>query len=431
MAEQKKKSVYFPGLNGLRFFAAFAVVITHIELMKKYMRNLHPFDHGWLDIWGKWVSGPKEGEPVVTSIPLEAVINDPVVEWYHPIIPELGPLGVVFFFVLSGFLITYLLFAERDATGTVAIKDFYMRRIFRIWPLYYLIFILGFLVLPQSGPNDHFFVPYQSPAFDGGTSYWASLIFYGLFFPNIAYSIFGAFPNIGQSWSIGVEEQFYLIWPWLMRKTKKPLRVIITFFMMYLMIKVMVIVIGSVTDINGWQYVRKFFAMSKLECMAFGGVGAWYLYNEKDRLLNFIFSKPVQILSFLGIPFLMYFTPAAVQNVVHLAYSVLFLIIIMNVSSNPNSILRLERKWLSTLGKISYGIYMFHMLIIVGVLHLFMMFLPPGEAPSFLINVAIYVVSIGLTLLVSYLSYHYFENRFIRMKRKFTKVVSGDEAKKA
>ena len=103
----------------------------------------------------------------------------------------------------------------------------------------------------------------------------------------------------------------------------------------------------------------------------------------------------------------------------------------MNVSSNPNSILRLERKWLSTLGKISYGIYMFHMLIIVGVLHLFMMFLPPGEAPSFLINVAIYVVSIGLTLLVSYLSYHYFENRFIRMKRKFTKVVSGDEAKKA
>lgn len=55
-------------------------------------------------------------------------------------------MGVIFFFVLSGFLITYLLLEERRVSATVSIKKFYMRRILRIWPLYYLIVILGLFV---------------------------------------------------------------------------------------------------------------------------------------------------------------------------------------------------------------------------------------------------------------------------------------------
>src|SRR5258705_10300657 len=52
--------------------------------------------------------------------------------------------AVEFFYVLSGFLITYLLQGELERTGTISIKGFYMRRVFRIWPLYFLIVALGF-----------------------------------------------------------------------------------------------------------------------------------------------------------------------------------------------------------------------------------------------------------------------------------------------
>lgn len=61
----------------------------------------------------------------------------------------LGGLAVTFFFVLSGFLITYLLLIERDTKGTINIKNFYLRRVLRIWPVYYVIFVIGFLILPR------------------------------------------------------------------------------------------------------------------------------------------------------------------------------------------------------------------------------------------------------------------------------------------
>src|SRR5918998_5183317 len=108
-AEQTK--VYFPGLNGLRFFAAMLVVFGHVELLKEY--------HGYSNIHSNLA------------------------------VYELGRMGVTFFFVLSGFLISYLLFAEQKSAGTISIRKFYIRRVLRIWPLYFLIVILAFFVLPR------------------------------------------------------------------------------------------------------------------------------------------------------------------------------------------------------------------------------------------------------------------------------------------
>src|SRR5687768_1669565 len=104
------KVVFFKGINGLRFFAAFAVIITHIELLKGHFGYIH--------------------------------------YWNEPMIFHAGGLGVYFFFVLSGFLITYLLLAEKSRFGEISILKFYVRRMLRIWPLYYLIVIIGFFVLP-------------------------------------------------------------------------------------------------------------------------------------------------------------------------------------------------------------------------------------------------------------------------------------------
>ena len=155
-----KTRVYFPGLNGLRFFAAVAVIFTHIELIKKFLG----YGSHWLDL-----------EKLSYSTPLEAVFRREI-SWVTPFISNSGPIGVVFFFVLSGFLITYLLFVEKETTGVIRIKEFYMRRILRIWPLYFLIFILGFFVLPNISLFD---VRVQSRAFE--LYYWENFFLF-LFF---------------------------------------------------------------------------------------------------------------------------------------------------------------------------------------------------------------------------------------------------------
>src|ERR671912_1560048 len=105
-----KSTLFLPGLNGIRFIAAFLVILDHLELYKSYF--------GFKTFWPNTYSS------------------------------HLGSLGVTIFFVLSGFLITYLLLQERTTTG-ISIRNFYTRRILRIWPLYYLLIFISFFLVPH------------------------------------------------------------------------------------------------------------------------------------------------------------------------------------------------------------------------------------------------------------------------------------------
>ena len=97
---------YFKNLDGIRFIGALMVIIHHIEQNKSVF--------GIANIWN------------------------------NPVIQSIGPLGVNLFFTLSGFLITYLLLKEYNTNKTIDVKSFYIRRILRIWPLYFLLIIIGF-----------------------------------------------------------------------------------------------------------------------------------------------------------------------------------------------------------------------------------------------------------------------------------------------
>lgn len=410
--DTRQNRVYFPGLNGLRFLAAFAVIITHIELMKKYFG----LGHLWED------SGQK-----ITTFPLDQIMEGKL-NMFQPLVSDAGPLGVTFFFVLSGFLITYLLQAEKQHTGHIAIRKFYLRRILRIWPLYFFILILGFLVLPNSG--DWFYVREQSEALTD--HYWLNLLLYIFIFPNLAYSITGAaVPCIGQSWSIGVEEQFYLVWPVLIKFTKKPVNVVLGATAVLVVIKALVLLawMGYTTPPEWLRIVKEFMAMSKLECMTIGGAGAWLLFNKRDWLMSVVSHRSIEIGAYVGVLALLYLTPALIQDGVHVLYGVLFLIIILNISCNPRSVFKLEGPRWNFLGKVSYGLYMYHLIIIVGALYFLQDVMGAQGDLSLVQNLSLYVGVIGLTIFVSHLSYQYIERPFILSKSRHQRVISGEDAR--
>ncbi|MFM7901642.1 MAG: efflux RND transporter periplasmic adaptor subunit, partial [Bacteroidota bacterium] len=112
------------------------------------------------------------------------------------------------FFALSGFLITYLLLEEKKK-GEVNIRNFYIRRILRIWPLYYLFVALTLITT--------FF-------FDVSFEY-KSILFYIFLLANIPFIFGGHIPFLSHFWSLGVEEQFYSFWPWVVKKSKSILKI--------------------------------------------------------------------------------------------------------------------------------------------------------------------------------------------------------------
>jgi len=373
--------VFFQGINALRFFAALAVIITHVELLK----GAFGFKH----------------------------------QWKHPVIFNLGGLGVYFFFVLSGFLITYLLLKEKGEVGKVKIRNFYIRRVLRIWPLYYLILFLGFFILPYiPGMN----IGYLQQAFV--QNYTANLVLFMFILPNAAFAFFSPVPHIGHLWSIGVEEQFYICWPFVIGKTQNILKWLITIVICLILIKIYVVFLGKYYSSSAlYQSIRMLVAMSKFECMAIGGIGAYILYNMKEPYLKIIYNKHVFNLSLLMIPGLIYFTPNYLQDGVHLVYSFIFLIIILNSITPKKLRLNLEKKTLSYLGKISYGLYMYHFMIVALVMYIFKDILIVSE---FYFNLLVYPSVIGLSILISSISYELFEKRFIRMKARFSIIKSTD-----
>ena len=170
---------YFKGLDSLRAIAALMVVLGHIEILK----NINNF-------------------PSVTN---QSKNN----------LPD-GHLGVVLFFVLSGFLITYLLIQEKEKNNFISLKKFYLRRIFRIWPVYYLVLFASYFLFDEK---------YNSISI---------LLCLGIF-PNIAHALNLGWPSSPQIWSIGVEEQYYLFWPILISylPNKRVIPILIFFFIGY------------------------------------------------------------------------------------------------------------------------------------------------------------------------------------------------------
>jgi peptidoglycan/LPS O-acetylase OafA/YrhL len=388
LAKQKREiaKVYFPGLHGLRFFAALVVVFGHVELFKQY--------HGY----------PNAAD--------------------HPVVYELGRIAVTFFFVLSGFLITILLLAEKDQTGTVAVRRFYVRRVLRIWPLYFLIVALAFFVLPRIQGLD---VPRLSQALPA--HFGPTLALFVIFMPQVALSLFPAVPYAEPLWSIGVEEQFYLLWPLLVARTKRLLLVTTGIVVSGIGVKAFAIWYASglsrADDLQFWNHFIDYFYFTRLECMAIGAIGALLVYERRRGILKFLYSVPVQVTTY-ALTAAAIFTTRGKPILQYTPHSILFCIIILNVATNPGSLLKLEKPVFTFLGNISYSMYMLHELVI-GVVMRLQAGATGTRFEDLGPNVLLYATTVVATIAAAALVYHFYESRFLRLKRRFAVIPSGPE----
>jgi peptidoglycan/LPS O-acetylase OafA/YrhL len=342
-----------------------------------------------------------------------------------PLVFRAGALGVTLFFVLSGFLITYLLLTELQTTSTVRIRNFYMRRILRIWPLYYFIVLLAWVLVPRLRIFD--FPMFRSPF---GPEYLSRISFFLLLCPQLALPRLVTPTLAGPLWSVGVEEQFYAFWPWLVRAFKGRillpcLAVIALCVLAGLEVKYAQRRWKDPAVADTLTYLRNVIYWSRFSCMAIGGIGAWLCINYRDRI-QFFFRRDVQalLLAVLGIGLVKGIAPRGFD---HEAYSVVFALLIMNIALNPRSLLRLENRVCSFMGEISYGLYVYHWFVVVLVMNALQGM--GGIENGFLRNVFVYAGVFGGTIAVATLSYRFLERPFLKMKDSFAVILSGSAAK--
>ncbi|MDY0987420.1 acyltransferase [Flavobacterium sp. CFBP9031] len=361
-----KNNNFFSNLNGVRFIAAAMVIISHIELGKSYFGIENEFSN----------------------------------------LKQLGVLGVSLFFVLSGFLITFLLLEEKNKNGQVNLKFFYLRRILRIWPLYFLIVILSVFILPHI---EMFNIPNMTLKFDYNSEFIKVIVLFLFFLTNILISI-KLVPFATQTWSIGTEEQFYLIWPLVINKTKELEKLFIVIIVLY---NILLILLKSniLPEIKYSNIFQAYIRLIQLDSLAFGALGACFLYKRSN-----ILSKIVNNFSF-GISLItLIFVVVFHSDIIYFKSSfvaICFIVIILNLVHNKTLHNILENKFFFKMGEISYGLYMYHQMVIAFCINCLLKY-------SSFNNTVLYIFTFVVTILISIASYKFLEKPFILKKDKYS-----------
>ena len=323
--------------------------------------------------------------------------------------------------MLSGFLITYLILKEIETRGCLDARAFYIRRCLRIWPLYYAVVAVGFLVYsPEqfAGPTTG---PLPSP------------IYYLTFQANRAALAYNVIPlYLAITWSIAIEEQFYLVWPQFFSRLSRS-RFMLIFW------SIMVASVSFRVAHRNEPMVLAVHTLSVMSDFAVGGLVAYGAVKSgaPQRWVGSLGRRQIVLFYLVVITLLLLrdtvYAPTSsyvLQRLQSLAtifrrliLSVCFAFIIAEQNWAVNSPMKLSRlRLLSSLGKYTYGLYLLHPLALcaaarwVGV--------PAQGSVSFQSDVARGILGLVLTLVLGVTSYHLFEMPFLRFKQRFTFVVS-------
>lgn len=310
-----------------------------------------------------------------------------------------GSFGVHIFFVISGFLITTLLLRERERYGKVSIRNFYMRRALRIWPLYYATLAM-YVVLVwhfERGWRGRSFFHYL-PSFLTYTYTWF-----------ISPKWNGGIFNL--AWTLATEEQFYAFWPLVLR-----------FFRGFWSSAIIIALIAlQFAAGRGWtnrvlhpEWLPTRILLSVSIAICLGVLLAQALHSERGfrwlySALGHKWSAPVALA-----------TVAACLFPVHVPFAAAFLATTALVGAcvvrEDNGLAPvLHMRPIAYIGVLSYGMYLLNSLSIHAVQ------LAVGHI-GLLYPLLVFPLALGLATAAAFLSYHYFESHFLKLKTRFSHV---------
>jgi peptidoglycan/LPS O-acetylase OafA/YrhL len=391
-----QKIKYFPSLDILRFVAFMMVFVSHAA-----------FFFGYVDNSPKWVQ-------------------------FRQTFLAHGDLGVTFFFVLSGFLITYILISEKTQQGKINIKNFYMRRVLRIWPVYFFTMIVAFWLLPllmstvglSDGLNA---LPFN--ILQNTRQYPWYVFFLGNF--NLAHGPTPAV-TVAVLWSISVEEQFYLIWPLIVRKFKRKSlpKILVTVILIATIYRFF-----NAGDIS----IVKYSTFSVMSDIAIGCLFAWLFFEQNwmtfwtKRLAHshafFLYYSTLAIL-ILSRSMIYSINLQWLQSLLiaiePLVFATLFALIISRLAYLRHDFITGKhpiQKIFIYLGKISYGLYCYHLIVLTLVLAVFYNSGYPIKYDSIPELIMIFVFTLIGTIISAMASYHLIEKNVLKYKGRFKSLI--------
>jgi peptidoglycan/LPS O-acetylase OafA/YrhL len=314
-----------------------------------------------------------------------------------------GGLGVLIFFVLSGFLITWLLLKEDERFRSVSLTNFYSRRALRIFPAFYCYWLLYVLLVTL---RHHYILWSQA---------WSSF-----FYVNNYFQALHGDPNTGLShtWSLGIEEQFYLLWApafLLLRKDRKQMTWVLASLIaaIWLYRELRIFAFGT------WQgYIYEAFD-TRADHLLIGCLLAVLLRSEfaskfwKAMCSNVLVSMPVLLL-LMSSAACEYFYGAPYRDAVAFVIDpILVAILIAQVIAFRESIVWgwLNLAWVRYLGRVSYSIYLYQQ-IVVGPVRKILAAYPMA------VQLAATMIFVILTASASY---YFVERPFLKMKERFNR----------
>ncbi len=320
-----------------------------------------------------------------------------------------GFIGVDLFFIISGFLITSLLIREYEFSATIRFIQFYMRRILRLFPLLVLLLVTYVVVCAIFSS--------RQGVTDGVID---SLISF-FYVTNWAWAFSIHPPDVlRHTWSLSIEEQFYIIWPALLyfflKRIKK--RKLIAYLVLALALSSWLI--RSVLFMRGAGIFRLYNGLdtrfdSLMTGALLGLVTSYRLIPEKffhsvKGIVKVI--SPLSVLAVIWICLFVDYSAGIVYKWILAGVNLIGFILILDFLVNERSVIKkfLNTEWLVLIGRISYGLYLIHYPIFRAMYYYHFDYK------------LIILLGTSLSLVLAYLSYSFYEKRFLDLKRKFSYV---------
>lgn len=347
-----------PSLNGLRAFSIILVIFAHLLGVKGFSQGL-----------------------TLTLVPI-----------------PFGEIGVRIFFVISGFLITWLLLKEKEKTGKINLKKFYIRRLLRIFPVFYF-YILVVAITGKILGNE----------IETGI-----IIISAAYLQNFEFA--GHHWLLAHSWSLAVEEQFYLLWPWISRRINGKLSLIVV---------ILVYLTGAIARIIAYKFpaYSNYLVLPFLQHADFlfsGCVLAFLRFNQNKQLQKLVQKlNSWTIVSGLVFVFVLGFYEGHsdldrfILPFSGTYMSLYFMILVAWCTSGDNSssiIVRvLNLKIFDRIGILSYSLYVWQQF-----------FLVPAHNTYSGYWWTKFPQNIYLLFIAAIISYYLIEKPFLKLKRRFS-----------